>query len=400
MREVNMMQRCWSHLCFTPAVCVVLALLLTLAVLVLQPVEARQQQAVPKLETKKEEEKKAFAVPLAPANKDVPKIDEGHKVPPATAIPGEVEIHFLNGSTVRMVVQSEKLDIATPYGNLSVPVKQIRAIEFGLHFPEGTAAKIDQAVKNLSSTSYKDRDIASNTLVELGPFSFPAVYEATQAKDPEVAMRAKEIVKKLQAKHIKKDLKISIDDKVVTPTFTIAGQILTPSIKVKTDYFGETKLELAQMRTLRAIGAQSPDIDVTVDAGKYANAGQWMDTKVQIDGRTPIVITAKGLVDPLPQQPGQQVVGPNGMQGQGNGRMFVQGGMGGGAIGPGRKIGIVGQMHAGMLLGKIGENGEPFMIGERCDETPDAEGTLYLHIGPSPWGPSSGSFEVKISRKS
>jgi hypothetical protein len=395
-----MMQRCWSHLCFAATVCVVLALLLTLAVLVLQPVEARQQQSVPKLETKKDEVKKAFPAPLVPANKDVPKGDAGNMVSPSTAIPGEVEIHFLNGSTVRMVIQSEKLEIATPYGNLSVPVKQIRAIEFGLHFPEGTAAKIDLAIKNLSSTSYKDRDNASNALVELGPFSFPAVYEATQAKDPEVAVRAKEIVKKLQAKHIKKDLKISVDDKVVTPTFTIAGQILTPSINVKTEYFGETKLELSQMRRLRAIGAQSPDIDVKVDAATYANAGQWLDTKIQIDGRTPVVITAKGLVDPLPQQPGQQVVGPNGMQGAG--AMFGGGGgrMAGGAIAPGRKIGIVGQMHAGMLLGKIGENGEPFMIGERCEETPDAEGILYLHIGPSPWGPSSGSFEVKISRKS
>jgi hypothetical protein len=401
-REVNMMQRCFGQQCFAACVSVVLSLLVTLAALPPLPVDAMQDQTVPKLEPQKSEAKKPAPLPIVRVNKDVPNGEAGIRVTPGAAVNGEVEIQFYNGSMVRMVIQSEKLEIATPYGNLSVPVEHIRAIEFGLHFPEGTAAKIELAVKNLSSSSYKDRDNASNALVELGPFSFPAVYEATKAKDAEVAARAKEIVKKLQAKHNRKDLKITIDDKVVTPTFTITGRILTPSIKVKTEYFGEAKLELTQMRTLRALGVLSADIDVKVDAATYANAGQWLNTKYQIDGHTPIVITAKGLVDALPQQPGQQISGPNGMQGQMGGRIFVGGGggMGGGAVGAGRKIGIVGQMHAGMLLGKIGENGEPFMIGERYEDTPEADGTLYLHIGPSPFGcPSSGSYDVKIGRK-
>src|SRR5437016_14267979 len=51
------------------------------------------------------------------------------------ATPGEVEIHFLNGSKVRLLIQSEEVEIATPYGKLSVPLREIRDIEFGLHMP-------------------------------------------------------------------------------------------------------------------------------------------------------------------------------------------------------------------------------------------------------------------------
>jgi hypothetical protein len=388
---------------------VLVTLLFVVSAFSLQPAKAVQQPPIPDQkksdDLKKSDAPKVGAPLVSPeSSKDMRQGSAAAKAPDKVAASGEVEIHFYNGSTVRMVVQSEKLEIATPYGNLSVPVEHIRSIEFGLHFPEGTAAKIEAAVKNLSSTAFKDRDTATKSLVDLGPFSYPAVHDATLSKELEVATRAKEILKKLQAKHDKKDLKIAVEDKVVTPTFTIVGRILTQNIKVKADYFGEARLELAQMRRLRAIGVQGADIEVSVDAAKYANAGQWLDTKYQVDGRTPILITAKGLVDTWPQQPGQYVVGPSGMQAQVGGRVVVMGGIpqqaGGAGFVAGRKVGVINQAHGGMLLGKIGDSGEPFIIGDRFDDTPEAEGTLYLQIGPSPWNcQSSGAYDVKISRK-
>lgn len=315
---------------------------------------------------------------------------------PAPVIPGEVDVHFLNGSTVRMVVQSDTLEVRTLYGNLKVPVSDVRAIEFGVHFPEGAKDKIKAAIKNLSSNNYQDREDASKTLVDLGPFSFPATQEASREKDAEISRRAQDVVKKLQAKFPKSDLKSSTDDKVVTATFTIVGEILTPTIKAKTEYFGEVELSLAKMRNLRAVGGPSLEVVVSVDATKYANAGQWMDTKYRTDGRAAIAITAKGVVDTMPNDPGNYLVGPNG----GN---HMRGGRG--MVGPGTQRKIVGpinpQIHGGMLIGKIGEDGEAFIIGESFEGAAEQEGTLFLHIGPSPFHcPSAGAFEVKITRKS
>ncbi|MSQ96727.1 MAG: hypothetical protein EXR98_19535 [Gemmataceae bacterium] len=310
------------------------------------------------------------------------------------AIPGDCEIYFLNGSKVRMIVQSETLDVATAYGKLSIPVKDIRAIEFGLHLAEGVEAKIEQAVKGLGSSDYRERDKSDKLLIELGPFSYPATLEASRGKEIEVANRAKEIVKKLQAKHPKKDLKTSVDDRIVTQHFTIVGRILTTTIKSKTEYFGDVELTLAKMRSLRAVGLASTETDVVIDSSKYANAGQWLDAGFMADGRSTIQITATGMIDVWPQQGGQMMSGPQGLQATQNGQRGIMGGA--------RKIGanINNQVHCGMLLGKWGEDGEMFMIGERYDGTPDHEGKLFLHIGPSRWNAQcAGSFDVKITVK-
>jgi hypothetical protein len=298
------------------------------------------------------------------------------------------DIHFLNGSTVRVQIQSDKVEIETPYGKLAVPMKDIHAIEFGVHLPEGHADKIATAIKKLGSGDFREREKAAALLVELGPHSYAATVEATRSKEAEVSMRAKEVATKLLAKFPKKDLKLNTDDRVVTPTFPIVGRILTPSIKVKADYFGDAELSLADMRTLRTLGAVGVDVDVAVDASKYAVRGQWLATNFQVDGRSAIVITAKGLVDLSPDDPGQIVVSPSGYR-SGPG---MAGGFGG------KKAST--KLSGGVLLGKIGENGDTFVIGERYEGTPSHEGKLYLQINPSPYSPmSSGSYDVKAAVK-
>jgi hypothetical protein len=319
-----------------------------------------------------------------------PKVAPRNQLPPP--IPGDVEVHFFNGSKIRMLIQSELLEVSTLYGKLAVPIKDIRAVEFGIHFPEGVEAKIDGAVKALNSNDYRIREQATKTLQDLAPYSYPAILNASRAKELESASRAKDIVTKIRVKHPPKDLKAMVEDKVVTNTFTIMGRI-TSTIKAKEELFGERDLPMAKMRSFRAMGGASPDVDVGVDASKYANAGQWMDTNYLVDGRSTIVITARGMIDVWPQQGGNFMSGPNGFNATRNGMPF---------IGAGKRIGGVnGNQHCGMLLGKIGESGEIFTVGERYEGSPEIEGNLFLHIGPSQWNVQSvGTYEVKIARKS
>ena len=77
--------------------------------------------------------------------------------PIAAALPeiGEVDVHFLNTSTVRMTVRSEHLEITTIYGKLAVPVRDIRLIEFGLHFPEGVEA-VGETIAQADDANYKN----------------------------------------------------------------------------------------------------------------------------------------------------------------------------------------------------------------------------------------------------
>ena len=289
------------------------------------------------------------------------------------------------------MIETEKLEIASIYGRLTVPIQDVCVIEFGLHYPEGTIEKIDLAIKNLGNSDYRVRETAVKTLIALGPYAYPAVVAVLKGKEVEVAARAKEIVAKIQAKHSKKDLKLSTDDRVITPTQTLVGRILTPSIKTTGEYFGAMDHKIGNMRSVRAVAKAGGDMDIAVDAGKYANGTQWLDTTYQLDGKSTVVVTAKGTIDQWPQQPGQYLCGP---AGNNQGGVIVRAGnirMGGNANA---------FFGSGVLIGKIGEGGEPFVIGDRHEIKGESEGKLYLQIGPSPWGcPSAGSYEVRIAGK-
>jgi hypothetical protein len=332
-----------------------------------------------------------FAMLFSGAIAQEAKKQDAKKDTPTAGTP--VDIHFLNGSTVRLQILSEKLDVETPYGKLAVPIKDILAIEFGTHLPDGHSAKIETAIKKLGSGDFREREKAAAALVDLGPYSYGAVVAATNSSEAETANRAKTIVQKLQAKFPSKDLKINADDRVTTPTFPIVGRILTPSVKAKADYFGAVELSLADMRTMRLMGNVSGDLDVKVAADKYSIRGQWLPTNFQVDGRSRISITAKGTVDLMPDDPGQMMVGPGGY------RVTVAnpGGFGGGG-GFGKKASA--KSNGGLLVGKIGESGETFVIGERYEGTPAQQGRLYLQIYPSPYSTAaSGFYEVKASAK-
>src|SRR5437763_16364484 len=58
--------------------------------------------------------------------------EKGDKtVPIAKAPTSNIEVRFADGSVVKMALLESKVEIATRYGKLSVPVEDIRRIEFG-----------------------------------------------------------------------------------------------------------------------------------------------------------------------------------------------------------------------------------------------------------------------------
>lgn len=316
---------------------------------------------------------------------------------------GEVEITFANGSVVKMTLVADKIDVVTAFGKLSVPPQSVRRIEFGLHLPDGAAAKIETAVKHLGSTDYKERENAVRELVAQGVYAYPAVLAATKSTEPETAKRAQEALAKIRAKVPARELKLGEDDKVVTPQFTIVGRIVTTTIKARAEYFGEVELSLAKLRHLRSLVENATE--VSIDAARYANPNQWLDTGVTVDGVTPVSIVASGQVELRPQAPGVIVCGPKGYV-RATKAGFGKGGGGpggaGGAFPPGAGgVVIEGptRNYQGTLLGRIGENGDAFVIGEHFDGVPEGDGKLYLSISPSNYESATGSYQVKITTR-
>lgn len=309
-------------------------------------------------------------------------------------IPGEVEMTFANGSVVRMALLPDTIDVSTEFGKLQVPVQAIRRIDFGLHMPEGTDKKIAAAVKRLASAQFKEREEAVRELVDLGAYAYASLLQAAKSSDQETAKRAQDAIAKIKAKVPAKDLQLTADDRIVTARFTIVGQILAPAIKAKSEYFGDAEHALAKLRQMRIL-LDSRGTEVFVDAAKYAKLDQWQDTGITVDGSGTLAILASGEVELRPTLPGTYIATPRGYTRTAAANPF---GAAPGAKGKkGAMIDGPARMYPGTLLGRIGENGETFVIGDRYEGSPERDGKLYLQIVPSPYDTNStGTYQVKV----
>jgi hypothetical protein len=285
------------------------------------------------------------------------------------------EVRFGDGSVVRMTVLQEQLDVTTKYGKLSVPLADIRRIEFGLHMPGGLGDQISTSIKLLGSEVYREREGASKDLLHAGHWACPALQKASKSSDPETVQRATQLLKQITDKTSPDLLRLKEEDVIHTNTFTIVGTITSPTLKAQSPHFGEVALKLCDLRAIH-VRQQCNTGETYVDSAKYGcEPNQWLDTGITLDTSMRLSVVVSGQVDLWPQTPGQYVAGPKGYNAVGKGGPYM----------------------AGSLIGKIGESGKPFLVGERLETSVGEEGKLYLHIVPSPWNsPSVGTYHVRI----
>jgi len=274
-----------------------------------------------------------------------------------------------------MTILQEELEVQTKFGKLNIPLAEVRRIEFGLHVPADVNQQITQSIKRLASEVYKERDVASKDLMQVGHFAYPSLQKASKSGDVEVAYRAAGLIKQI-AERVSPDLlKLRDEDVIHTAEFTVIGRITSETLKAHSPHFGEVLLKLSELRTMH-MRQQGGKQELIVDAGKHGSAlDQWFDTGVSVDPQQRLSITCEGQVDLWPQGPGQYLAAPKGYNTAGKG----------------------GQFMAGALVGKVGENGKAFFVGDRYDAAIHEEGKLFLLIIPSPWNnASTGQYRVRI----
>ena len=294
---------------------------------------------------------------------------------PVSSRPTVAEVRFNDGSIVRMTLLQSDLEVATKYGKLQIPLAEIRRVEFGLHVPPDVNQQINQSIKRLASDVYKERDCASKELMQVGHFAFPSLQKAARSGDQEVAYRAVSLIKQISERTAPELLRLRKEDVIHTSEFTVIGRISSQSIKAHSTHFGDVNLKLSELRTMH-LRQQGGKQELIVDASKHGSAlDQWCDTGVIVDAGQRMVITSEGQVDLWPQGPGQYVALPKGYNTAGKG----------------------GQYLAGALIGRVGESGKTFLIGERYEGSASDEGKLYLQIVPSPWNnASTGQYRVRL----
>ena len=171
-------------------------------------------------------------------------------------------------------------------------------------------------------------------------------------------------------------LKFSDFDVVSAIDFTARGRIEAKTLQGYTPYFGEVKLQVAEVRSLRST-AFAGETTVQVDASKHTDQanGIWLETDVELNSDMPVEIVASGQVS-----------------------LYRGGGYEAGPKGHASYPSPTGTHQSGALIGRVGTSGEVFLVGEKYLGTPKESGKLYLRLAPSPWpGQASGSFKVSIS---
>jgi hypothetical protein len=285
------------------------------------------------------------------------------------------EVRFNDGSLVRMTILQQDVEVMTKYGKLTIPLSDVRKIELGLHLPSGLDVKIDQSIRLLASNAYKEREDATKGLVQAGHLAYPFLKKASASNDLEVTHRVTSLMKRIAEKHPPELLRMKEEDVIHTSEFPVIGRLVSPTIKANSAHFGNLDLKLSDLRTvhLRAAGGSS---EFTVDATKHGGGLEWLDTGVNVDASVRLVIHCDGQVDLWPQGPGQYLTNPKGYTTAGKGSTYM----------------------AGALVGRVGEVGKVFLIGERYDGAPGEEGRLYVQIVASPWNnASTGTYRVRVS---
>ncbi len=295
--------------------------------------------------------------------------------PPSTLKKAELIARFRDGTIIRRITLQEDLEIQTKYGKLTIPVSDLRRIEFGLHIPEKTAQRIAGAMHQLGAKDFQNREAASKELRALGAPAYPALLEAAKGSDPEVARRAQEVLLYLRERVAQEDLQIPTEDVIHTSNCVLSGRILSQVLKGKTMYFGELPMKLGDLRSIHTAFEAQLAINGTTQAVDF---DQWVDSGFRLDADTGLVIDGCGKVVLTHHEQGPIVSEPDGIGIQ----LF-----------PG-----LGFQQPGTLIGRVGEKGEPFYIGKRYEGKPGRAGRLYLRVVPMPKSPAAftGSYKVTI----
>ncbi len=178
---------------------------------------------------------------------------------PADAEAPEVEARFTDDGTLRVKLLDDKLELVTRHGTLKVAVADVRRIEFATRIPADVADKASAAAARLGSPDFPSREKATAELRALRERAYPALVKAAGSGDPEVVRRAEELLKGLREKVPPERLEPREFDVVHTEDSKITGRLTTETLRVLTTPFGEQRVKLSDVRSLRH-GSAEPDV--------------------------------------------------------------------------------------------------------------------------------------------
>jgi hypothetical protein len=192
--------------------------------------------------------------------------EEPKKNEKPAASPGAVEVHFEDGSLMKMTLQEESIEIATSGGKKSVRLADLRKVDLALRLPEEDEKRVTAAVKALGSMRFADRERATAELSRLGIKAYPALFAATKAGDAETRKRAGDLIEKLKSSLPEEFFERVPEDVLWTESGKLSGKIEQTTWKANTTQFGVVQVKLIDVVRVRSLAFLDPEVKLVVEA--------------------------------------------------------------------------------------------------------------------------------------
>lgn len=177
--------------------------------------------------------------------------------PRSKARPTLLEARFFDGSSLKLALREEAIELISPYGRLRIPVSEIRRIDLANRTPPELAERIAVLIADLGNPQFAIRESATVELDRIRDRAYHALVEASKHKDAETAKRARDLVERVRADTPEERLEYRPFDVVTTAHSRISGRIEAAGLRAHTTQFGDVLLKLTDLRTLR----NGPDSD-------------------------------------------------------------------------------------------------------------------------------------------
>jgi hypothetical protein len=264
--------------------------------------------------------------------------------------PNDVEVRLLDGSLIRGgLLGLEQITLQTRYGALAFPAPKLLHVTRARRMPADEAQEVAQAIKDLDNDDFARRNAAQQKLEAFGAAAAPLLADARQNASAEARTRIDALLKKTGAPGTPK---LQTDDVVRVEEFEARGVLKLESFKLKTRV-GDLVIkvdDIAHVRWLAKGGFRTLDLDA-------ASALQdWVDTGLDAVPGGKLAVTCSGTMTLW----GNNGFTPNGNPNWGGSRQK--------------------QFPAGAVIGKLGANGAPFLIGASKEWTAETADRLFVRL--------------------
>ena len=323
-------------------------------------------------------------IPNVPANTaDIPQeedidepVDENVVDSPEEIGDQFAQLHLQDGSIIGGDITTESIDVKTAYGVLNIPISRIVQIYPGLNSRPEFIEKITQLVEELGGPNAANRDRAQKELIMMGIRIRTVLEKLANENNAEQKKRItiiqatfEEELEANEEELLESDRPIIFGDAVVTPDFTIVGEIQQKQFHVKSK-FGDLHVNLGDIRLAdRKISVTRANIrkSVAVPAMAFFQTKP-QSTGIRVNKGDRISVRADGVVQWTNWNSSST---PEGLTNRSNWN----------------------GINSGKLAARIGSNNSQCVqIGNRGDFVADSSGILYLGIAMRDNYATSGSY--------